>query len=175
MPYLIPYDQAVKIPDIPDHMTGDACSTALASGNDVFGASAWATGETLEGLRALGITPTIEEERSVLPVFHGMSRYTETVHYEEILSCIAYAKFDEDVSGVAYVGCNCETELWHPTLEDYFFYYTENEMRPYIWIAVCTNEIAAFVHSLYHQDENIGAWLHGLGFDLLADAEEGGE
>jgi hypothetical protein len=176
--YLIPFDQAARIKDIPDPIQGDAYSTALSWGGDVEGEPAWATEETLEGLKALGLVPDVQGERFVLPVFHGAMRAIETINYAEILSCIAYANFDEDVSGVAYVGCNCESELWqmhHPAIKDYFFYYSQNEMRPYIWIAVCTNEIAAFLYHLYHEDENTGAWLQSLGFDPLAEAEEGGE
>lgn len=174
MPYLIPFDQAARIKDIPEGINGDAYSIALSWGGDVEGEPAWATEETLKGLRAIGIEPTIQGERAGLPTFHGSMRAIETVNYAEILSCMAYAKFDEDVSGVAYVGCNCEKELWQlydPSIEDYWFYYSQNEMRPYIWIAVCNNEVAAFLYNLYHQDENMGAWLQGMGFNPL----EGGE
>ena len=176
--FLIPFDQAARIKDIPEGINGDAYSIALSWDGDVEGEPAWATEETLKGLRTIGIEPTIQGERAVLPTFHGSMRAIETVNYAEILSCIGYAKFDEDVSGIAYIGCNCEKELWQlydHAIEDYWFYYSQNEMRPYIWIAVCTNEIAAFLYSLYHQDENMGAWLQGIGFDPLAEAEEGGE
>jgi hypothetical protein len=173
--FLIPYDQAIGIKDIPDPIMGDAYSTALACGDDVEGMPAWATAETLEGLRALGITPTIEEERPVLPVFHGMSRYIETVHYEEILSCIAYAKFDEEAKGVAYIGFGCEGEVWqmhHSAIKDNFFYYSQNEMRNYIWIVVTDGEVASFLyHFMYHEDENLLAWLQGMGLDPLAEEE----
>jgi len=101
--YLIPFEQATRIKDIPEDINGEAYSTALGWGGDVEGEPAWATAETLEGLKALGLVPEILAERFVLPVFHGAMRHIETVHYEEILSCIAYAKWDEDVSGVAYV------------------------------------------------------------------------
>jgi len=110
--YLIPFEQATRIKDIPEDINGEAYSTALGWGGDVEGEPAWATAETLEGLKALGLVPEILAERFVLPVFHGAMRHIETVHYEEILSCIAYAKWDEDVSGVAYVGCNCEKDVW---------------------------------------------------------------
>ena len=178
--YLIPFDQAARIKDIPEGINGDAYSTALSWGGDVEGEPAWATEETLKGLRALGLEPDIQGERAVLPVFHGAMRHIETVNYEEILSCMAYAKFDEDVGGVAYVGCNCESEVWqmhHSAIKDSFFYYSQNEMKPYIWIAVTSNEVARFLyHFMYHQDENLLAWLQGMGFDPLAEAEEeGGE
>ena len=178
--YLIPFDQAARIKDIPEGINGDAYSTALSWGGDIEGEPAWATEETLKGLRALGLEPDIQGERAVLPVFHGAMRHIETVNYEEILSCMAYAKFDEDVSGVAYVGCNCESEVWqmhHSAIKDSFFYYSQNEMKPYIWIAVTSNEVARFLyHFMYHQDENLLAWLQGMGFDPLAEAEEeGGE
>lgn len=180
--YLIPYEQAIRIKDIPDPIQGDAYSTALADGNeaDIEGAPAWATAETLDGLKkALGLEPQILQERPALPVFHGSSRYIETVHYEEILSCIAYAKFDEEARGVCYVGCNCESEVWqmhHSAIKDFFFYYSQNEMRPYIWIAVVDGEVASFLfHFMYHEDENLLAWLQGMGFDPRAEDEEGGE
>ena len=174
--YLIPFDQAVRIKDIPEGINGDAYSIALSWDGDVEGEPAWATLETLEGLKALGLEPDIQEERFVLPVFHGSMRAIETVNYEEILSCIAYAKFDEDVGGVAYVGCNCEREVWQmgsPELKDYFFYYSQNEMRPYIWIAVCSDNVAKFLYNvMYHQDDNLAAWLEGIGYIDL-DEEEG--
>ncbi len=176
--YLIPYSQAIRIKDIPEGINGDAFSIALAAGDiaDIEGEPAWCTLETLEGLRALGLEPEIEGERFVLPVFHGSMRYIETVNYEEILSCIAYAKFDEDVGGVAYVGCNCEKDLWQlnmPGLDDNWFYYSQNEMRPYIWIAVTSNEVARFLyHVIYHQDGNMRAWLENMGYNPLADDED---
>ena len=177
--YLIPFDQATRIKDIPEGINGDAYSTALSWGGDIEGEPAWATEETLKGLRALGLEPDIQGERAVLPVFHGAMRHIETVHYEEILSCIAYAKFDEDVGGVAYVGCNCESEVWqmhHSAIKDSFFYYSQNEMRPYIWIAVTSNEVARFLYYfMYHEDENLLAWLQGVGFDPREEDEEGGE
>jgi len=94
--YLIPYIQAIRIKDIPEGINGDAYSVALAGGDmaDVDGEPAWCTAETLEGLKAIGIEPDIQGERFVLPVFHGSMRYIETVNYEEILSRIAYAKYD---------------------------------------------------------------------------------
>ncbi len=177
--YLIPYIQAIRIKDIPEGINGDAYSTALSWGGDIEGEPAWCTHETLEGLKALGLEPDIQGERFVLPVFHGAMRAIETVHYEEILSCMAYAKFDEDVSGVAYVGCNCESEVWqmhHSAIKDNFFYYSQNEMRPYIWIAVTNNEVARFLYYfLYHEDDNLLAWLQGLGLDPRQEDEEGGE
>ena len=168
--YLIPFDQAIRIKDIPEGINGDAYSVALAGGDmaDVDGEPAWCTAETLEGLKALDIEPDIQGERFVLSVFHGSMRYIETVNYEEILSCIAYAKYDEDVGGIVYVGCNCEKDLWqlhNPDLEDYWFYYSQNEMRPYIWLAVASDLTAKFAYSLYHQDANLGAWLHNIGYE----------
>ncbi len=177
--YLIPFSQAVRIKDIPAPITGDAYSVSLAGGDmaDVEGEPAWCTAETLEGLKALGLASDIQGERFVLPVFHGSMRAIETVNYEEILSCIAYAKFDEDIGGVAYVGCNCEREVWQmgsPELEDYFFYYSQNEMRPYIWIAVCSNDVARFLYNvMYQRDENMLAWLQSMGYDPLIEEEEG--
>ena len=169
-----------RIKDIPEGINGDAYSVALGWDGDVEAEPAWCTAETLDGLKALGLEPDIQGERRVLPVFHGSMRWIETVDYEEILSCMAYAKFDEDVGGVAYVGCNCESEVWqmhHSAIKDNFFYYSQNEMRPYIWIAVTSNEVARFLyHFMYHQDENLLAWLQKMGFDPLAEAEEeGGE
>lgn len=177
--YLIPFEQAAKIPKIPDPIMGDAYSIALSCDGDPEGEPAWATEETLKGLRALGIEPQIQEERPVLPVFHGMSRYIETVHYEEILSCIAYAKFDEEAKGVCYIGFGCEKEVWQmglPGFKDYFFYYSQNEMRSYIWIVAVNDEVARFLYNvMYHQDQNLQAWLTGLGLDPLATDEEDGE
>jgi hypothetical protein len=180
--YLIPYEQAVKIPDIPDPIMGDAYSTALAEGNeaDVEGAPAWATAETLEGLKTLGMEPEILKEWPVLPVFHGISRYIETVHYVPVLSCLAYAKFDEAALGVAYIGFNCEREVWQmglPDFKDYFFYYSQNNSRDYIWAVVVEEceEMAGFLYNImYHQDQNMLAWLRNMGLDPLAgeDKEE---
>jgi len=175
--YLIPYIQAIRIKDIPEGINGDAYSVALAGGDmaDVDGEPAWCTAETLEGLKAIGIEPDIQGERFVLPVFHGSMRYIETVNYEEILSCIAYAKYDEDVGGIVYVGCNCEKELWqlnNPDLEDYWFYYSQNEMRPYIWLAVASDLTAKFAYFLYHQDGNLVAWLEEIGYIDLEGEEE---
>ena len=177
--YLIPYNQAIRIKDIPEGTNGDAYSVALAAGDmaDIEGEPAWCTPETLEGLKALDIEPDIQGERFVLPVFHGSMRYIETVNYEEILSCIGYAKFDEDVGGIVYVGCNCEKDLWqlyNPDLEDYWFYYSQNKMRAYIWLAVASDLTARFAYSLYHQDANLRAWLHNIGYENLEE-EEGEE
>lgn len=174
--YLIPFDQATRIKDIPEGINGDAYSVVLGLGGDVEGAPAWATSETLEGLRALGLKPDILAERPQLPVFHGFSRYIETVHYEPVLSAIGYAKFDEEVRGICYIGFGCEREVWQmhsPELEDFFFYYSENECRQYIWIAVTTSETAKFLYNvMYHQDEILLAWLQGLGLNPLADDDE---
>ncbi|MBP7071823.1 MAG: hypothetical protein KBA97_12230, partial [Methanothrix sp.] len=165
--YLIPFSQAIRIKDIPEGINGDAYSIALSWDGDVEGEPAWCTHETLEGLRALGLEPEIEGERRILPVFHGSMRWIETVNYEEILSCLAYAKYDEDVSGIVYVGCNCERDVWQrglPELKDSFFYYSQNEMRPYIWLAVTSDLTARFAYSLYHQDDNLAAWLEEIGY-----------
>jgi len=175
--YLIPYDQAIRIKDIPEGINGDAYSIALSWDGDVEGEPAWCTLETLEGLKALGLEPEIEGERRVLPVFHGSMRWIETVDYEEILSCIGYAKYDEDVGGIVYVGCNCERDIWQmglPELKDNFFYYSQNEMRPYIWIAVTSDLTARFAYSLYHGDANLRAWLHNIGYENL-DGDGDGE
>lgn len=176
--YLIPFSQAIRIKDIPEGINGDAYSIALSWDGDVEGEPAWCTHETLEGLRALGLEPEIEGERRILPVFHGSMRWIETVNYEEILSCIAYAKYDEDVSGIVYVGCNCERDVWQmglPEMKDSFFYYSQNEMRPYIWLAVTSDLTARFAYSLYHQDDNLAAWLEEIGYiDLEGDGEEEG-
>lgn len=176
--FLIPFEQAIRIKDIPDPITGDAYSVALAYNGDVKGEPAWATSETLEGLKALGIEPTVQEERPGLPVFHGMSRYIETVHYDEILSCIAYAKFDEEAKGVCYIGFGCEGEVWQmhaSDLKDNFFYYTQNEMRNYVWIVVTDNEAARFLYYfMYHEDENLLAWLQRMGLDPRTEEEEEG-
>ena len=179
--YLIPFSQAIRIKDIPEGINGDAYSIALSWEGDVEGEPAWCTAETLEGLRALGLEPEIEGERRVLPVFHGSTRYIETVNYEEILSCVAYAKYDEDVSGIVYVGCNCERDIWQmglPELKDNFFYYSQNEMRPYIWLAVTSDLTAKFAYNLFHQDGNLAAWLEEIGYtdlDRDGDGEEEGE
>lgn len=168
MPARIPYEQATRIKDIPD----DVLAEAYGEGTDAENVRIWATTETLEGLRAIGIEPEILEERPVLPVFHGFSRFLETVGYEEMLSCIAYAKFNAAPMGVAYVGTNCENELWqmhYSDLKGYFFYYSRNEMRPYIWIAVCNQDAADFLCSIYHQDSNMVAWLTALGFAPLLE------
>ena len=173
MPSLIPFAQAIRIKDIPDPIMGDAYSIALAYDGDVEGEPAWATAETLEGLKALGLEPQILEERPNLPVFHGMSRYIETQAYEEILSCIAYAKFDEEVKGVAYIGFGCEGEVWQmhaSDIKENFFYYTQNESRSYIWFAVTDNEGARFLyHFMYQGDENMLSWLKDMGLDPLAE------
>lgn len=173
--FLIPYEQACRIPEIPQEFDGDAYSTALSWDGDVDGEPAWATQETLEGLKALGLVPEVLEERPVLPVFHGASRYIETVHYEEILTCIAYAKFDEEVKGVSYIGFGCEREVWQMSagpIQDRFFYYSQGD-RPYIWIAVTDDEVASFLyHFMYHEDENLLAWLLGMGLDPRAEDEE---
>lgn len=174
--YLIPYDQAIRIKDIPEGINGDAYSIALSWDGDVEGEPAWCTAETLEGLRALTIEPEILGERRLLPVFHGSMRYIETVNYEEILSCMAYAKYDEDACGIVYVGCNCERDIWQMgllELKDNFFYYSQNEMRPYIWLAITSDLTARFAYNLYHQDENLAAWLAGIGYDNLDEEEEG--
>lgn len=173
--YLIPYNQAIRIKDIPEGINGDAYSIALSWDGDVEGEPAWATAETLEGLKALGIEPDIQGERFVLPVFHGAMRHIETVNYEENLSCVGYAKFDEDVGGIVYVGCNCEKDLWqlqNPELEDYWFYYSQNEMRPYVWLAVASDLTAKFAYSLYHQDCNLAAWLEEIGYTDLEEEEQ---
>jgi len=174
---LIPFDQAARIKDIPEGINGDAYSTALSWGGDVEGEPAWCTQETLEGLKALRLEPDIQGERFVLPVFHGAMRHIETVDYEEILSCIGYAKYDEDVGGIVYVGCNCERDIWQmglPELKDNFFYYSQNEMRPYIWLAVTSDLTARFAYSLYHGDANLRAWLHNIGYENL-DGDGDGE
>ena len=177
--YRIPYSQAIGIKDIPEGINGEAYSVALAAGDmaDIEGEPAWCTLETLEGLRALGLEPEIEGERFLLPVFHGSMRWTETQTYEEILSCIGYAKYDEDVGGIVYVGFNCERDIWQmglPELKDNFFYYSQNEMRPYIWLAVTSDLTARFAYSLYHGDANLRAWLHNIGYENL-DGDGDGE
>ncbi len=175
MPYLIPYEQASRIEDIPDPIIGDAYSTALGYGGNIEGAPAWATAETLVGLKALGLEPEILEERPTLPVFHGLMRFIETIHYEEVLSCKAYALFDKEVKGVCYIGCNCEEDLWQlhaSVIKDFFFYYSQNEMRPYIWMAVVNEECANFLYHLYQDDANLLAWLQNIGFDPLSEEEQ---
>jgi len=177
--FLIPYELAVQITNIPDHINGDAYSVALNTGEVIEGSPAWATAETLEGLKVLGITPEVLEERPLLPVFHSLGRYIETQSYEEILSCIGYAKYGEDVGGIAYIGFGCEKDVWQmhdPALGDCFFYFTLNESRAYIWFAVTSTEGAQFLYNvMYHRDENMLAWLRSVGFDPLQAEEEGSE
>ena len=57
-------------------------------------------------------------------------------------------------------------------LKDSFFYYSQNEMRPYIWLAVTSGLTARFAYNLFQQDDNLAAWLAGIGYDNL-DEEEG--
>jgi hypothetical protein len=176
--YLIPYDQAIRIKDIPAPIQGDAYSTALSWDGDVEGEPAWATEETLEGLRALGIEPQIQDERPALPVFHSLGSYIDTQGYSDILSCIAYAKFDEEAKGICYIGHGCEREVWQigmPGFGDYFFYYTQKESRNFIWFVVTELEDMEgpkFLHNLYHQDDNLLAWLRGMGLDPRTEEDE---
>ncbi len=172
--FLIPYPHALRIKDIPEDMEGEAYSVAMGWGGPKKDEPAWATARTLDGLKALGLEPEILVERRVLPVFHGSMRWIETQNYEEILSCMAYARWPDEVAGVAYVGWNCENEVWqmhHSAIQDYFFYYSREEARPYVWLAVCNSEAADFLCHLYHEDENMLAWLQEIGFVPL---DEGG-
>jgi len=175
--FLIPYDQANRIKDIPGDLQGDAYSTAMMDDSDPTDMPAWATEETLEGLKALGIEPQIQEERPVLPVFHSLGSYIDTQGYGNILSCIAYAKFDEEAKGVCYIGRNCEREVWQigmPGFGDYFFYYTQKQSKDFIWFVVTELEDLEgpkFLYNLYHQDENLLAWLQGMGLDPLKEEE----
>jgi hypothetical protein len=106
--YLIPLDQAAQVKDVPQ----DYYAEAWESQNPEFPAGAWATAETLEGLRAIGVEPVILAEYDDLPVFHSLGSYIDTADYAPALSAICLAGVQAGaIRGVSYVGYNCEAQV----------------------------------------------------------------
>jgi len=168
MIYLIPLEQAERVKDVPEEHYAEAWE----SKNPDYDAGAWATAETLEGLRAIGVEPVILAEVKGLPVFHGLGTYIDTCGYEDALTAICLAStYGPHIRGVSYVGYNCERGIadelvWN---KDRFFYYTRKHGRDFLWRVILDEDDAAWCAGLWRHDENFAAWLEGLGLEVADD------
>jgi len=164
MIYLIPFEQAGCFVDIPQEFYAEAYENKNPDFEE-HGPAAWANPEALEGLRAIGVEPTILAEVERLPVFHGLGTYIDTCGYEDALTAICLAStYGPHIRGVSYVGYNCEREIadelvWN---KDRFFYYTRKHGRDFLWRVIVDEDDAAWCTSLWRHDENFIAWLEGL-------------
>lgn len=166
--YLIPLEQAERIEDVPQDFNAEAYENRNPDYEE-HGEAAWATAETLEGLRAIEVEPVILAEAEDLPVFHGFSTHIDTCDYGDVLTAICLASiYGPEIRGVSYVGYNCEAQVggelvWN---EDHFFYYSRKYGRNFIWRVILDEEDAAWCASMWHHDDNFLAWLEGLGLEL---------
>ena len=171
MIYLIPLEQAGRFVEIPPEFYAEAYENKNPDFEE-YGPAAWATAEALEGLKAIGVEPTILAEVERLPVFHGLGTYIDTSGYEDALTAICLASpFGPHIRGVSYVGYNCEREIadelvWN---KDRFFYYTRKHGRDFLWRVIVDEDDAAWCTSLWRHDENLLAWLEGPGLEVADD------
>lgn len=182
MAYLIDSDEARHIAEVPDEI-GFCYGKAIPEDES----QAWVNATALKGLRSLGRDPRIIAEEPTLPTFHGLASVIDTAEYGEELTVEALA-FDPEAVGVVYVGWGCERDIALQLMawRDRFFYYSLKESRPYLWLILTDpsgqydetgRDVARWAFDvLYSRDENFGAWLESLGFDLSEDedAEEEG-
>ena len=165
--YLIPFEQAERIQDVSQDFYAEAWENKNPDYEE-HGPSAWATAETLDGLRALGVEPVILAEAEELPVFHGLMTYVDTAGYVDALTALCLASpYGANVRGVSYVGYNCERDIADELTfrRDRFFYYSRKHGRDFLWRVVMDEDDAAWCLELWRGDENFRAWLEGLGLE----------
>jgi hypothetical protein len=143
------------------------------------GPCATTTIESIELLRQAGFQVGLLAELPNLSIFHEFQKWVETSSdaYLNTLSAIAlHSEYADGIKGVAYLGFNCESELWRMSfaLEAYRFCYTRNNSRNYLWLAVNPEEpeVAEFLLAWYNQDENMKSWLQGIGCTIEDQEEE---
>lgn len=165
MIYLVPQEQARQILDVPQEFYAEAWINNNPDFSE-YGESAWATPEAIDGLRALGVQPTLLREHEDLPVFHSLGSLIDTSGYEEALTAqiLASARGSE-VRGVSYVGFNCGVEIRHAMAcaLGKFFFYSRKPGREFLWRLVSDREDAEWCSALWQNDENFRRWLRNLG------------